>query len=182
MPLVPLLPIFHKLNRENFDSLLVKESQPILSIRWSDGRLRNTAGFYQRGPRVQSPYGCEIVLSKPVLANLPKSALESTLCHEMIHAWIDLVLGVQEGHGINFRTRMDVINASQNRFQVSVCHKFPLPPKRPKWFAICPVCGRGSSYKRLVRGAACKSCCDNLHGGKWHSSCVLTYHPFMTEN
>ena len=181
MSLVPLLPIFHKLNRENFDNSLVKGSQSIVSVRWSDGRLRNTAGFYQRGPRVNSPYGSEIVLSRPVLKNLPQSAVESTLCHEMIHAWIDLVLGVKEAHGPNFRARMAVINSSQDRFQVSIRHNFPLPKKTPKWVAICPICERNSFYNRLVRGAACKSCCDKLHDGKWHASCLLTYHTVSKE-
>ena len=175
MPLVPLLPIFHKLNRKFFENSLVKESEPIVSIRWSDGRLRNTAGFYQRGPMVPSPYSAEIVLSRPVLENLPQSAVESTLCHEMIHAWIDLILGVREGHGPQFRARMDAINATQDRFQITIRHKFPLPERGPKWVAVCPLCGSKSLYKRLVRGAACKHCCDTLYGGNWHPSCLLSY-------
>ena len=175
MPLVPLLPIFYKLNRENFENSLVKESKPIVGMRWSDGRLRNTAGFYQRGCKVKSPYGCEIVLSRPVLENLPQSALESTLCHEMIHAWIDLVLRVKEGHGPHFHARMTLINSSQDRFQVSVRHSFPVPKTKPKWLATCPLCGQTSTYKRLVKGVACKFCCDNLHGGKWNESCLLIY-------
>ena len=182
MPLVPLLPIFHKFNRKFFDNSLVKESEPIVSIRWSDGRLRNTAGFYHRGPKVESKNGCEIVLSRPVLVNLPHTAIESTLCHEMIHAWIDLVLGLQEGHGPNFRARMDAINSSQSRFQVSIRHRFPVPTKSPKWLAICPLCGKRSFYKRLVRGAACKYCCDTFHGGKWHASCLLSYKSVLKEH
>ena len=182
MPLVPLLPIFHRFNREYFDGSLTKFHEPIVSVRWSDGRLRNTAGFYHRGPRVLCNKGSEIVLSKPVLINLPYQAIESTLCHEMIHAWIDLVLGLQEGHGPNFRARMDAINSSQSRFQVSIRHRFPVPQKSPKWLAVCPLCGKRSFYKRLVRGAACKYCCDTFHGGRWHSSCLLTYESVCKEN
>ena len=52
MTLVPLLPIFHRLNRQYFDGLLVKGTQPIVSVRWSDARLRNTAGFYRHKKRV----------------------------------------------------------------------------------------------------------------------------------
>tara|TARA_Y100001968_G_scaffold212345_1_gene195497 strand:- start:71562 stop:72113 length:552 start_codon:yes stop_codon:yes gene_type:complete len=178
MSLVPLVPIFHRFNQEFFDGILVKNSQPIVSLRWSDGRLRNTAGFYQRGPRVKSEKGSEIVLSQPVLKNLPLSAIESTLCHEMIHAWIDLILGVKEAHGKNFRTRMSLINSLQTNFQVSVRHKFPTPAKAPKWLAVCPSCGLQSPYKRLMRGAACKNCCDTFHGGSWHPSCLLIYKAF----
>ena len=70
---------------------LVLGDQPLVAIRWSDGRLRKTAGFYRRGLGAPHKQGCEIVLSKPLLGKLPQSATESTLCHEMIHAWIDLV-------------------------------------------------------------------------------------------
>tara|TARA_Y100001968_G_scaffold275985_1_gene270039 strand:- start:13884 stop:14432 length:549 start_codon:yes stop_codon:yes gene_type:complete len=182
MTLVPLLPIFHRFNREYFDGLLVKGDEPIVSVRWSDGRLKNTAGFYKRGHRVAGPKGCEIVLSKPVLSNLPITAVESTLCHEMIHAWIDLILKVREGHGPNFQARMHLINASQQRFRISICHNFPIPQKPPKWLARCPSCGLASPYKRLMRGAACKRCCDILYGGKWHSSCLLIYEPVLKES
>ena len=54
----------------------------------------------------------EIVLSRPLLENLPTSAIESTLCHEMIHAWIDLILKIHEGHGPNFKARRAIINSS----------------------------------------------------------------------
>ena len=181
MTLVPLLPIFHRLNREYFDGLLVNALEPIVSVRWSDGRLTNTAGFYRRGPGIIGGKIAEIVLSRPVLANLPLSAVESTLCHEMIHAWIDLILKVSEGHGPNFHSRMRSINSSQDRFCVSVRHRFPVPKKSPKWIAKCPLCGLSSPYRRLVRDAACKRCCDMLHGGKWHPSCLLTYEPALKE-
>ena len=65
MPLIPLLPIFHRLNREHFASSLVKESKPIVSVKWSDGRLRNTAGFYRHGRKQCGERVCEIVLSIP---------------------------------------------------------------------------------------------------------------------
>ncbi len=181
MPLVPLLPIFHGLNREHFNGVLSQESRPLLSVRWSDGRLRKTAGFYRRGPKIGGLYGCEIVLSRPLLEHLPLTAIQSTLCHEMIHAWIDLILKVKEGHGSNFRARMNAINAAQDIFQVSVCHKFPVPTTPPKWWAVCPCCGLRFPYKRIVRGAACRQCCDTHYGGIWHPSCLLEYEPAFQE-
>ena len=99
----------------------------------------------------------------------------------MIHAWIDLVLKIPEGHGPNFHARMKSINASQSQFQVSVRHQFPLPVKPPKWWGVCPSCGLRLPYKRLAKGVACKRCCDTLYGGKWHSSCVLIYEPVINE-
>ena len=92
MPLQPLLPLFHRLNREHFGGALAQDGQPLSSVRWSDGRMSRTAGYYKRGPGVGHGRGSEIVLSRPVLEPLPLEATESTLCHEMIHAWVDLVL------------------------------------------------------------------------------------------
>jgi len=184
MSLVPLLPLFHRFNREHFSGSLVKGSQPLLAVRWSDGRLRKTAGFYRRGPLLAAAggQGCEIVLSRPLLEPLPQSATESTLCHEMIHAWIDLVLHVREGHGPHFHARMAAINAAQSEFQLSVRHQFPVPITPPRWWAVCPCCGRRSPYRRRMKKAACRQCCDRHHGGSWHASCVLVYEPASPED
>ncbi len=182
MSLVPLLPLFHRFNREFFDGALVVGSKPLLSLRWSDGRLRKTAGFYRSGFIDVGKQGAEIVLSRPVLEHLPQIATESTLCHEMIHAWIDLVLCVREGHGPHFHARMEAINSSQSRFQISVRHKFPVIEKPMKWWAICPLCGSRSAYQRRMRGAACRYCCDRLFAGTWDSSCLLVYEPACKES
>ncbi len=181
MPLVPLLPLFHYFNREHFEGSLTFGSHPIVSVRWSDGRLRKTAGFYRRERLFGGQLKAEIVLSSPLLRKLPQSATESTLCHEMIHAWIDLVLQVKEGHGDNFHARMAAINSSQSKFQVSVRHQFPIPLESPKWWAFCPSCGLRSPYKRRVRGAACRRCCDNYHDGVWNSGYLLIYEPAFKE-
>ena len=182
MPLLPLLPIFHNFNKEYFDGSLTAGTVPIVSIRWSDGRLRKTAGYYRRGAKVKSLNCAEIVLSKPILERLPVNAIKGTLCHEMIHAWIDLVLNQKEGHGSLFHSRMNLINSSQVDFQVTVRHKFPVPAISPKWLAICPSCKSRSPYQRLVRGAACRHCCNTYHGGLWHPSCLLIYEPVLKEN
>ncbi len=175
MPLVPLLPLFHDFNRQHFEESLTVGSKPIVSVRWSDGRLRKTAGFYRRSQSFFEKPRSEIVLSRPLLQKLPQIAIESTLCHEMIHAWIDLVLHVREGHGRHFHSRMAAINAAQNRFEVSVLHQFPLPVELPKWWAVCPKCGLRTPYKRRVTGVACRQCCNTYHGGCWNESCLLTY-------
>lgn len=176
--LLPLLPLFHRLNREHFDSTLVQNQQPLLAIRWSGGRMTRTAGLYRCGPAVAPPHGREIVLSRPLLAALPKEATESTLCHEMIHAWVDLVLGVRESHGPCFRERMAQINAAQDRFVVRVRHRFPLPATPPRWLAVCARCGHCAPYQRRLRQAACRSCCERHHGGRWHRSCLLRFEPY----
>ncbi len=181
MALIPILPIFHKFNRRFFEGLLVREQQSLVSARWSDGKLTSTAGFYQRNPNFDGPRGCQIVLSKPVLGNLPISAVESTLCHEMIHAWIDLILKVREGHGPIFQKKMNLINSVQNDFQITIRHNFPVKGKSYKWLAICPICGMSSPYKRLVKGAACRNCCTNIYGGKWNIDCVLSYEPLSEQ-
>jgi len=178
MSLIPVLPLFHKLNRQYFQNSLLDEGVPRVSVRWSDGRMRTTAGIYRRKTNFFGQKASEIILSKPVLENLPEKALMSTLCHEMIHAWVDLILQVEEGHGTNFYNRMAEINSSQTDFQVTVRHSFPISKKIPKWVAICPSCKKSFRYRRMVKGAACRSCCNNFFGGLWDEKCLLIYQPF----
>ena len=178
MSLIPVLPLFLKLNRQYFHNSLLEKGVPRVSVRWSDGRMRTTAGIYRRKTNFLGVKASEIILSRPVLENLPQKALNSTLCHEMIHAWIDLVLNIEEGHGPNFRKRMEEINSSQTDFKVTVRHSFPILKKLPKWKAICPSCKKSFPYRRIVKGAACRRCCDNFFGGRWDEKCLLIYEPF----
>ena len=178
MSLIPVLPLFLKLNRQYFQNSLFENGVPRVSVRWSDGRMRTTAGMYRRKTNFLGVKVSEIILSKPVLENLPEKALMSTLCHEMIHAWIDLVLKVEESHGPNFHKRMAEINSSQTDFKVTVRHSFPTAKTIPKWLATCPLCKRSFRYRRMVQGAACKRCCNNYFGGRWHEKYLLKYQPF----
>ncbi len=178
MPLEPLLPLFHRLNREHFEgSLLAADQAPLVAVRWSDGRLTRSAGLYRSGRRADGSALCEIVLSRPLLEPLPRQATLSTLCHEMIHAWIDRVLRVREVHGPRFRDRMAAINAAQGEFVVSVRHSFPVPTQAAPWIARCPRCGHTSPYRRRRRGLACRPCCERFHGGLWDASCLLEFEP-----
>jgi len=174
VPIEPLLPLFHRLDREHFEGTLAPAGHALVSLRWSDGRMTRTAGLYRRAPD-----RCEIVLSRPLLEPLPREALLSTLCHEMIHAWIDRVLQRREVHGPCFRARMASINAAQNGFVVRLRHSYPLPgadaAAAPRWLARCPRCGSSAPYRRRVRGLACRQCCQALHGGRWHASCLLEF-------
>ena len=179
VPLQPLLPLFHRLNREHFGGELTLEGQPLSSVRWSDGRMSRTAGYYKRGLGVGNGRGSEIVLSRPLLEQLPQEATESTLCHEMIHAWVDLILQRRESHGPLFRARMATINAAQDRFQVSVRHRYPVPARPPRWCAVCPCCGSRYPYRRRITKVACRRCCDLHHGGRWHASCQLQFQAWI---
>ncbi len=182
MSLIPVLPLFLELNRQYFQNSLLERGVPRVSVRWSDGRMRTTAGLYKRKTNFFGGKAGEIILSRPVLENLPEKALKSTLCHEMIHAWIDLDLKVEEVHGPNFMKRMAEINSSQTDFQVTVRHSFPVSKKTPKWLATCPSCKRSFRYRRIVKGAACRSCCNNFFGGQWDKKCLLIYKPFSEVN
>tara|TARA_B100000579_G_scaffold147040_1_gene119324 strand:+ start:5739 stop:6353 length:615 start_codon:yes stop_codon:yes gene_type:complete len=178
MSLIPVLPLFLKLNREYFQNSLFEKGVPIVSVRWSDGRMRTTAGMYRRKTNFFGVKASEIILSKPVLENLPVNAVTSTLCHEMIHAWIDLVLKVEESHGPNFHRCMEEINSSQTDFQVTVRHSFPIQKKPPKWLASCPLCKKRFNYNRIVKGASCRSCCNDFFKGRWNEKCLLKYELF----
>ena len=182
MSLIPVLPLFLELNRQYFQNSLFENGVPRVSVRWSDGRMRTTAGIYRSKTNFLGIKASEIILSKPVLENLPQKALKSTLCHEMIHAWIDLVLNIEEAHGPNFQKRMAEINSAQTDFHVTVRHSFPVSKRIPKWVATCPLCKRSFSYRRIVKGAACRSCCDIYFGGRWDQKCVLEFEPFSSSN
>jgi hypothetical protein len=185
VPLEPLLPLFHRLNREHFEGSLVRAGLPLVSLRWSDGRMRRSAGLYRFGRHGDGRELSEIVLSRPLLEPLPREALLGTLCHEMIHAWTHRVLQVREVHGPHFRGRMAAINAAQAEFVVSVRHRYPLPGEAagavaggapaPRWLARCPRCGVAAPYRRRVKGLACRACCERHHGGRWHDSCLLEF-------
>ena len=178
MPLVPLLPLFHQLNREHFAGALAHaDGTALVAVRWSDGRMRRSAGLYRYGRDRRGEAISEIVLSRPLLEPLPLDAILSTLCHEMIHAWVHRVLRAQEVHGPHFRARMAAINAAQQNFVVSVRHRFPVPTQPPRWIARCPSCGLRSPYRRRRAGVACRLCCERLHGGRWHPSCQLVFEP-----
>ena len=137
--------------------------------------MSRTAGVYRRGHCISDRSLSEIVLSRPVLEFLPREATESTLCHEMIHAWVDLVIRQAEGHGRYFRNRMIDINMSQDRFKVSVRHNYPLVSKTPRWLAVCPKCNRALPYRRKLKDAACRSCCNKHYSGCWNANCVLKF-------
>jgi hypothetical protein len=175
VPLEPLPPLFHRLNREHFEGALLREGRPLVDLRWSDGRLTRTAGLYRSGRRADGSDLCEIVLSRPLLEPLPRQATLSTLCHEMIHAWIDRVLGVREVHGPHFCSRMAAINAAQAEFAVSVRHTYPVPVEAARWIARCPRCGHTCAYRRRRSGLACRTCCERFHDGRWDASCLLVF-------
>ena len=177
VPLEPLLPLFHRLNREHFEGALVAAGRPLTDLRWSDGRLTRTAGLYRRGRRADGGPLFEIVLSRPLLEPLPRAATLSTLCHEMIHAWVDRVLQEREVHGPRFQARMAAINAAQGEFVVSLRHSYPVPLETPRWIARCPRCGVAAAYRRRRRGLACRACCERWHGGRWDASCQLVFEP-----
>ena len=178
MSLIPVLPLFLKLNRQYFNNSLLDKGVPRVAVHWSDGRMRTTAGIYKTKTSFFGVKASEIILSRPVLEHLPQGALMSTLCHEMIHAWIDLALKVEETHGPIFRQRMAEINSAQADFQVTVRHSFPTSKRIPKWVATCPSCRRSFNYGRIVKGAACRTCCNSYFGGKWDKKCVLEFKPF----
>jgi len=116
MPLIPLLPLFHRFNKQFFDNSLTVNQQPLVKVRWSDNRLKTTAGFYKR-KKINGLIDSEIILSKPILSKLSNREIYSTLCHEMIHAWVDRILKKNEIHGPNFLYKMNQINKKKIIFK-----------------------------------------------------------------
>ena len=177
MPLIPLLPIFHKFNGMFFDETLTDNQQPLIKIKWSDNRLKTTAGFYKR-KKLDGVIFSEIILSKPILENLSIKYIQSTLCHEMIHAWVDRILKINEIHGPNFIKKMDEINSKQNFFEITIRHDFPVFRKALKYKGTCNHCGEKYLYRRRIRNIACKKCCNLFFNGKWNKKCLITFDEF----
>ena len=40
MPVIPLLPLFHRFNSQFFENSLAVNNQPLVKVRWSDNRLK----------------------------------------------------------------------------------------------------------------------------------------------
>ena len=68
MAVIPLMPIFHKFNNLFFEGTLTINQEPIVKLKWSDNRLKTSAGFYKR-IKTNGTIQSEIILSKPILAN-----------------------------------------------------------------------------------------------------------------
>ena len=79
MPVIPLLPLFHRFNSQYFENSLTVNNHPLVKVRWSDNRLKTTAGFYKR-KRINGFIDSEIILSKPILSKLSTSEINSTFC------------------------------------------------------------------------------------------------------
>ena len=174
MTVIPLLPLFHKFSTTFFDNSLVEGCEPIVKVRWSNNRLKTTAGFYKRS-RINGDINAEIVLSKPILEYLPFRDIQSTLCHEMIHAWIDRVLNINEIHGSNFINKMNEINSQQDSFQISIRHTFPVFRQDLKHTGKCRNCGMIFMYRRRMNNIACKRCCNLLFKGQWNKQCLIIF-------
>ena len=161
-----LPPLFHRYNQTFFTQAVPYDQ---LGLRWSRRMSRAAGSYRRRGSRA------EITLSLPVLSPLPASATHSTLVHEMIHAWVDLVLQQREGHGPCFRAKMEEINRQGTDLTVSIRHQFPVPPRPAAWQARCDCCGAATPYKRRVKGLACRTCCGRFNGGRWDQRFLLRF-------
>ena len=65
-----------------------------------------------------------------------------------------------------------------NKIFPKYINSFPISKKVPKWVATCPTCKKSFPYRRIVKGSACRTCCNNFFGGHWDEKCLLTYKPF----
>ena len=174
MPVIPLLPLFHRFNSQYFENSLAVNNQPLVKVKWSDNRLKTTAGFYKR-KKINGVIDSEIILSKPILSKLSSMDIHSTLCHEMIHAWVDRILKINEIHGPNFLSKMNEINKKENAFQISVRHNFPVERKELKYIGKCLNCGETYRYRKRIKNIACKKCCNLFFNGSWNQKCLILF-------
>ena len=90
-------------------------------------RLTSVAGRIGHRPPV-------IELSKPLLAQHP-DAVEATLLHEMVHAWLEQH-GLPNGHGGAFKRKMREVGLN------SIYHFLPVKERRSqrRYVLCCPRC------------------------------------------
>ncbi len=174
MPVIPLLPLFHRFNIQYFENSLAVNNQPLVKVKWSDNRLKTTAGFYKR-KKINGVIDSEIILSKPILSKLSSMDIYSTLCHEMIHAWVDRILKINEIHGPNFNRKMLEINSVQNNFKVQIKHDYPVIRNALKFKGKCICCGQIFMYRKRVKNLACKKCCITFFNGSWNKKCLIKF-------
>ena len=101
--------------------------------------------------------------------------LNSTLCHEMIHAWVDRILKKNEIHGPNFLAKMHEINAKEKNFQIAVRHSFPIERRELKYIGTCQHSGEKFFYRKRIKNIACKKCCENFFNGSWNKKCLILF-------
>ena len=174
MSVIPLLPLFHRFNKQFFDNSLTVNQQPLVKVRWSDNRLKTTAGFYKR-KKINGVIDSEIILSKPILSKLSNREIYSTLCHEMIHAWVDRILRKNEIHGPNFLHKMNQINKKENNFQISIRHNFPVERRELQYIGTCKKCGEKYMYRKRIKNIACKKCFNLFFDGSWNKNCLILF-------
>ena len=174
MAVIPLLPLFHRFNKQYFEKSLTVNQEPLVKVRWSDNKLKTTAGFYKR-KKVNGFIDSEIILSKPILSKLSSKEVHSTLCHEMIHAWVDRILKENEIHGPNFLNKMREINEKEINFQISVRHSFPVERRAFKYTGKCQNCGQKFIYRKRMKNIACKQCCNTFFNGEWNANCLILF-------
>ena len=174
MPVIPLLPLFHRFNKQFFGNSLTVRQEPLVKVRWSDNRLKTTAGYYKR-KKINGVIYSEIILSKPILSKLSHREINSTLCHEMIHAWVDRILNKNEIHGPNFLNKMKEINQKEHNFQISVRHSFPIERRELKHIGTCQNCGEKFIYRKRIKNIACKKCCKLFFNGSWNKNCLILF-------
>jgi len=129
--------VFARLNLQHFRSAL-----PAHRIRYNR-RLSTVAGRIVYRARL-------IELSAPLLAAHPE-ALEATLAHEMIHAWLHL-LRLPTGHGRHFKKKMRDVGLA------CIYHDLPVRRRRskPSCTLVCPRCA--TRLLRCRRPASRVSC------------------------
>ena len=115
-----------------------------------------------------------------ILRHFPKNQilmnlLNSTLCHEMIHAWVDRILKKNEIHGPNFLEKMHEINSKEKNFQIAVRHSFPIERRELKYIGTCQHCGEKFFYRKRIKNIACKKCCVNFFNGSWNKKCLILF-------
>ena len=153
---VDLQKLFHEINRKHFGDIL-----PLPKVSWNS-RLRSTAGRFRPAKRRfrRIPEEALIEIAAYLLEEEKgEELIRDTLAHEMIHFWL-WVLKKPYGHTKEFH---------EKRREMGVGMYNPVPKRRPvKYRYQCPSCKREYPARRRLAQHACRKCCHEHNGGRFH--------------
>ena len=140
--------LFNHFNDVAFRGLLPAE---IIAIEWN-GRMRNVSGCYE-------PHMRKIILSLHALRQ--PEQLRQTLLHEMCHAYVHIVLKIDEHHGPTWQTVVDLVAYRVPDIpKVTQYHTYKLIEK---YIMRCYRCNvKKSRFILRQKSKYCQSCREKL--------------------
>lgn len=157
--------VFNGINDDHFGGKLIPPR-----LVWNS-RLRASAGRFIPGylPGHQKSLVQPCVIEVATYLQSERRAeylIWDTMGHEMIHYWL-YAEGKPYGHTPEFKRKMRAIGVSRYN---------TVPKVSPyKYIYQCPVCVRKFPARKKLGHLACKDCCAQYNGGRYHRRFVIEF-------